>query len=91
MTIYPIPKIFYTNVVDDFCNKFQVWSGPEFGLSYVERPEVHQLLEKHTVQEALLIFMKEMVDRTGERNSTERLARVFEDDPPSQPGHSSRL
>ena len=55
-------------------------SGPKFGLSHVERPKVQQLLEKHSVQEALLIFMKELVDRTGERNSTERLAKVFEDD-----------
>ena len=59
--------------------------GPQFG------SKVQQLLEKHTVQEALLIFMKQMVEQTGERNSTERLARVIEDDPPSQPGHSSRL
>ena len=49
--------------------------GPQFG------SKVQQLLEKHSVQEALLIFMKQMVEeRTGERNSTERLARVIEDD-----------
>ena len=67
-------------MVDDFCDKFHIWPGPQFGFSYVERPKVQQLLEKHSVQEALLIFMKQMVERTGERNSTERLARVIEDD-----------